>query len=43
MNLVSANHSKDDVIYPPTAKEIVGAQQADWLHTILVQDDKYTT
>ena len=43
MNLASANHSKDDVIYPLTMKEIVEAQQADWHHTILVQDEKYTT
>jgi hypothetical protein len=43
MNLVFANHSKEDVIYPFMVKEIAEAQQTDPHLKTLACDDKLTT
>ncbi len=39
LNVVFANHSKEDEIYPLTVKEIANAQQADW--TLQKVKDEY--
>jgi len=43
MNLVFANRSKEDVIYPLTVKVIAEAQQADPSIQKLTKDIQYTT
>jgi hypothetical protein len=43
MNLVFANHSKEDVIYPITVQEIAETQQSDPHLQTLAHDNKFTT
>ena len=43
MNMVFANPSKEDVIYPSTVKEISQAQKDDAVLNKLQKHDKYTT
>ena len=43
MNMVFANPSKDDVIFPLTVKEIAQAQEDNFVLKKLSKTDKYST
>ena len=43
VNMVFANHSKEDVIYPSTVKEIAFAQERDLVLKKLTKMEKYST
>ena len=43
MNMVFANHCKEDVIYPLTVKEIALAQEDDLVLKKLKNTEKYST
>jgi hypothetical protein len=43
MNMVFANHNKEDVIYPLTLKEIAQAQKEDTVLKKLNKTNKYST
>ncbi len=43
MNMVFANHSKEDVIYPLTVKDIALAQERDLVLKKLTKMEKYST
>ena len=43
INMVFANHSKEDVIYPSTVQEIAQAQEDDVVLKKLSKTDKYST